>query len=194
MTATRRRGAELEQAILAAVVAEVTERGYAATTFEGVAARAETSKPVLYRRWSSKADMVIAAVGGVLRPLTAPDTGTLHDDTAGALRLLRKHITRVKRQTILGLLADLDTAGRRILQELLLTRSQEIIRPAIDRARDRGELGDGVIDDRLLSLPFDLARHDLLFTGELPDTRIEKIVADVALPLWSSLAGPGSAG
>ena len=43
------RGAELEEALLDAAWAELQEVGYPAFTYEGVAQRAGTSKPVLYR-------------------------------------------------------------------------------------------------------------------------------------------------
>lgn len=55
----RRRGAALEQAIHDAVVAELTEIGYAAFTIESVASRAHTGKASIYRRWPSKQQLVI---------------------------------------------------------------------------------------------------------------------------------------
>ena len=48
--ATRRSGEELREAILDAVLCELFDRGYAGLTFDGVAHRAHTSKPVIYRR------------------------------------------------------------------------------------------------------------------------------------------------
>ena len=75
-TRTRRRGAELEQAILDAAWAELCEVGYTALTIEAVAKRAGTSKPVIYRRWPSRAHLVIAAWARQ-QPIetTTPDTG-----------------------------------------------------------------------------------------------------------------------
>ena len=49
ITAQRRRGPELEAALLDAVWWELAETGYARLTMEGVAARANTGKQVLYR-------------------------------------------------------------------------------------------------------------------------------------------------
>lgn len=59
--AQRRRGAALEDAIHYAVLAEVTQVGYAACTIESVAARAKTGKASIYRRWQTKQDLVIDA-------------------------------------------------------------------------------------------------------------------------------------
>ncbi|MEU4746994.1 helix-turn-helix domain-containing protein, partial [Actinosynnema sp. NPDC023658] len=58
---SRRRGAQLEQAILDAAWDELCEVGYARLTIEGVAIRAGTSKSVIYRRWGSRAELALAA-------------------------------------------------------------------------------------------------------------------------------------
>jgi AcrR family transcriptional regulator len=46
----RRRGKALEDAVLDAAWSELLDAGYARFTMETVAARAHTSRPVLYRR------------------------------------------------------------------------------------------------------------------------------------------------
>jgi len=60
--ARRRRGKELEDALLHAAWAELQENGYAGFTLEAVAERAGTSRPVLYRRWAGKDELVGAAI------------------------------------------------------------------------------------------------------------------------------------
>ena len=62
MPPTRRRGADLERALHQAILDETAAVGYDAATVEGFAARAGTSKPVLYRRWPTKFEMVLAAI------------------------------------------------------------------------------------------------------------------------------------
>jgi len=59
----RRRGDHLEHALLAATWEELLAVGYANLTMDGVAARAHTSKPVLYRRWPTRPELVLAARG-----------------------------------------------------------------------------------------------------------------------------------
>lgn len=59
----RRRGAALESALLEAAWAELEEHGYGRFTMEGVARRAETSRPVLSRRWTGRAELAVAAIG-----------------------------------------------------------------------------------------------------------------------------------
>lgn len=61
-TVLRKRGAALEDAILRAAYAELTEVGYTAFSVEGVAARARTGKASIYRRWPTKQELVMDAM------------------------------------------------------------------------------------------------------------------------------------
>jgi len=84
----RRRGADLEQAILRAAADELTASGYAGMTMEKVAQRAGTNKNAIYRRWPQRAALGIAAYKHLADARTpAPDTGSLRGD---ALELLRQ--------------------------------------------------------------------------------------------------------
>jgi len=62
LAASRRRGAALEDAILEAAFAELTEVGYTAFSVESVAARARTGKASIYRRWPTKQELVMDAL------------------------------------------------------------------------------------------------------------------------------------
>lgn len=72
--ATRRRGAELEQAILQAAAEELAQVGYQNLTMDGVAARAGTAKNAIYRRWPNRAALCVAAYRRLLPtgPRTSP--------------------------------------------------------------------------------------------------------------------------
>ena len=85
----RRRGAALEDAIVAAAYDELSVVGYSAFTVEGVAARAKTGKASIYRRWPTKQLLVLDAL--LLQLPTPADCGIapeMPDDmsTADALR------------------------------------------------------------------------------------------------------------
>jgi AcrR family transcriptional regulator len=94
--ATRRHGKALERALLDAAWDEMVEGGYAAFTMDAVAARADTSRPVLYRRWSDKHELVRAAVVHALDRdvITIPDTGSLRGDTIALMKIINE--TRVE--------------------------------------------------------------------------------------------------
>ena len=57
----RRRGAELEAALLDAAWQELVEAGFARLTMESVANRAKTGVAVLCRRWPNKDDLGLSS-------------------------------------------------------------------------------------------------------------------------------------
>jgi AcrR family transcriptional regulator len=184
----RRRGEELEAALLEAAWDELVEAGFAKLTMESVAVRAKTGVAVLYRRWPNKSDLVIAAIRhyGAIRPVELPDTGSLRGDMFALLRGFsdaRNSFTVVVSATFAGLMATSDLTPAEVRARVIGDRplwSHEVFR----RAHERGELNLDTIPDAVLSMPFDLMRHDLLMTLKpISDDRVEAIVDDLFLPL-----------
>jgi AcrR family transcriptional regulator len=186
----RRRGAELEAALLDAAWDELAEAGFAKLTMESVAARAGTGIAVLYRRWANKDQLVLAALEHHRNshPVDIPDTGSLRGDLIAALTGMGEaraaFFVTLAATAFSGLLADTGLTPAqvrdRIMGDQRLTRVQTVYR----RAHDRGELDLDRIPAAVLALPFDLVRHDLLMDLEpLKPARIESIVDDLFLPL-----------
>jgi AcrR family transcriptional regulator len=84
----------LEDAILDAAWAELVERGYPELTLEGVAKRAGTSRPVLYRRWPSRTALTTAALGRhfAQNPIVVPDLGSVRDEICLLLRRMSDRV------------------------------------------------------------------------------------------------------
>ncbi len=86
----RPRSPENDGAILDAAAALLREQGFARMSMEGVAAAAGVSKPTLYLRYASKAELVVAVLVH-LRIGGAPDlTGDLRADLIAQLQHLRE--------------------------------------------------------------------------------------------------------
>ncbi|GFG66738.1 TetR family transcriptional regulator [Mycobacterium kubicae] len=184
----RRRGRALENALLAAAWDELNERGYDNFTVDGVAARACTSRAVLYRRWPGKPELVHAALVAAMTkdPLTVPDTGSLRGDVIDLLRQAngqRGHLAVTVMTRLGGFYRDTGTN----IAELRNTLEGEpgaTMDKLIARAVARGEIRPDQITGRVAQLPTDLLRHDVLFTlAPLTDEAIEEIVDAVFLPL-----------
>lgn len=190
MAGQRRRGAELEAAILAAVRAEVHTHGYAKTTYEGVAAAAETGKGVLYRRWPTKAAMVMDALADDDRitAMKAIDTGSLAGDLRGVLRR-GQEVLRPRREIFLGLLADIEPSGSDLIESLFAQRIADVFGSIADHARMRGELGDVPLPPRVLEVPIALIRHEVLTRGQISDDDIDEIVSTCVIPLFQAVSG-----
>lgn len=193
--ATRRRGAELEAALLDAAWSELTEVGYGAFTMEGVAARAKTSRAVLYRRWPSRPELAVAAIRHRTRLAAGeiPDTGTLREDVLALLRHLAARGGEVA-GLFSFLLADyFEQTGLSLaeLRERVLAGQPSAMQTVLDRAAARGEIDPDRLSPRIASLPADLVRHDLIMNRASPsDAALVEIVDDLFLPLVGVAAGP----
>jgi AcrR family transcriptional regulator len=184
----RRRGEELEHAVLNAAWDELVDVGFASLTMESVAARAKTGVAVLYRRWPNKDELVMAALQhyGRTRRIEIPDTGTLRGDMLALLGNVsegRTSFTTVITATFAGLLANSGLTPAQVRERILDDRplwSEEIY----GRAVKRGEIDLDRVPPAVLAMPFELMRHDLLMTlRPVPPERIKSIVDDLYIPL-----------
>jgi AcrR family transcriptional regulator len=94
----RKRGVELERAIKDATISELADGGYDNVTIESVAARAQTGKASIYRRWPTKQDLVLDSLGDLLSgPLLGAVEMQLDDkiSTRDALLTLVRRITKL---------------------------------------------------------------------------------------------------
>jgi AcrR family transcriptional regulator len=163
-TQTRRRGAELERAILDAAWEQLTAEGYEHFTIDTVAARAQTSKPVLYRRWKTREDLLRATVrhrGAASPAPPIPDTGTVRGDL---LALLSRANTTDNPMaalisSMLGSYYNQTGPTPAELREAFLGQRGSAVEQVINRAVERGEVDPARLTPRIIDLPFDLFRH-----------------------------------
>lgn len=187
--ASRRRGKALERALLDAAWEELAETGYANMTMEGVAKRAGTSKPVLYRRWPSRAELVIAAVQfrmPEVTPGSIPDTGTLRGDLVAVLTVAARWHDGLLRQALHGVMSDFfrDPQLSASLHADIFGNAAKTMPVILQRAGERGEVDPDRITPRVAMLPFDLFRHEVLTSSApIPAATVTEIIDDVFLPL-----------
>ncbi|SEP39157.1 TetR/AcrR family transcriptional regulator [Amycolatopsis saalfeldensis] len=183
----RRRGEELEHAILKAALEELTETGYSALTMDRIAARARTSKAALYRRWPSRADLVIEACRTQgLTTLEVPDTGELRADVLALLRQMAAKMDSPLGGVLRGLLAELtrDEEFARLVRERIHTAGPTAIGAILARAVERGEVEPRIPGSRRALVATDLIRNQfLLYGAPVDDAAIVEIVDEVYLPL-----------
>lgn len=177
----RRRGAELEDAILRAAWSELTAVGYAHLSMEGVADRAQTGKQVLYRRWHNRAELVLATMRHRFVSIAddVPDTGDLRGDVLAVLRRMKKRFEDVGPEVIHGLM----TEARDLDPDFLFVMTS-VMSTLLKRAAERGEIRIEAVTRRITTLPVDLMRHEILLTNEpIPERVLTEIVDEVFLPL-----------
>lgn len=186
--ATRRYGAELDEAIRQAVRDELEENTYAGLTFEGVAKRAQTSKPVIYRRYTSRAHMVLDAW---VQYSSETDhrfvsSGNLRRDLLTLGRDFSDRFEHVGIETMRGLLAEIPADEAQTLTRTTSSWVLNALTTILDAARERGDISPDPLPPRVQSLPLVLVRHELLFTGKLNDDVLAELIDTVWLPLLTA--------
>ncbi|WP_260860664.1 TetR/AcrR family transcriptional regulator [Mycobacterium tilburgii] len=166
----------------------IVERGYDDMTIDAVAVRAGTSRAVLYRRWPNKQELVLAALSheAAKDVVVMPDTGSLRGDVVELLRQANK--LRVELAT--ALMTRLGDFYQRTgcsladLRAFVLGERDAVLEQVIQRAIDRGEVEPQQVTDRIVCLPVELFRYEILMTLQpLSDEAIEEIVDTILLPL-----------
>jgi len=191
----RRRGEVLQEAILRAAWEELGEIGYTHLTMESVATRAGTNKAVLYRRWNNKSELVIDVIRKNLHkfPVEIPNTGDLREDVYFYLCEIAKPIQSLGVQTTRGLMmepliwnntiASIISSIPRIAQSGPENKVTAAIRTILKNAELRGEVRLEKLPPRIVALPWELLRSEMLLRQEVSDTTIAEIVDDIFMPL-----------
>jgi AcrR family transcriptional regulator len=184
----RRRGKALEDAVLDAAWSELYDGGYAGFTMEGVAARARTSRPVLYRRWPNRADLAIAAIRYILRqhPVNAPNTGNVRGDLIALLQQFSKNraLFAVFFSLQMSAYFSETKTSPADLRMSVFQGSHSQLDVVLVRGVDRGEIDGSKLTPRIRSLLLDLVRHEFLMTLKpVPNAVITEFVDEIFLPL-----------
>ncbi len=190
-TGKRRRGEILEDDILQAAWDELSKVGYVQLTMDGVAKRARTNKSVVYRRWANKGKLVVDALHKHVfsNPQSIPDTGDLSHDVLILLRRIAQPLEIIGADTLHALI--LEHLGNDLISSI-----PQMIRPGTEgtlttsmikilkNAELRGEVKLEEITPRIISLPLDLLRFEILISHEpISDKTLTEIVDDIFMPL-----------
>jgi AcrR family transcriptional regulator len=173
------RGGKLIDKVLEAAVEELAAKGYAATSFEDIAERAGVAKTTIYRRWPTKPELVLAALGCVAADVTsAGDTGSLRGDLVAMLRTFRDFAMTPRGGSLMRMMLSEGGAGEIAEVARKIRKSKEAFpRAVITRAVKRGELPRGSDAKLILDLLFGGVQHYVIFISEpCTDRKIEQFV------------------
>ncbi|MFN3472972.1 MAG: TetR/AcrR family transcriptional regulator [Blastomonas sp.] len=184
----RRRGAALEQAILDVTWQVLREADYSALTLEAVALRAGTSRPVIARRWSTRAELVLAAIRHRLltHPLNVPDLGNVREEL---IEFLKQSVERGWPFAMMFTcqMGDYFTETRTNLHQLrsaIRSADENAIFNILHRAVQRGEVDGRKLTPNIVRLPKDLLFNNAMMTLKpTSDDYIVELVDTIFLPL-----------
>ena len=191
MTQTVDRSADLspwsprEAELLAVTLRLLQEHGYDGLTVDAVVSAARASKATVYRRWPSKAELVLAAfTEGVRQVAVQPNTGTLRGDLLKLGEVCCQQVHQ-HASTIRAVLVEASRhpALNDAMQRQFIDQRKALIQHVLQQAVDRGEIADAAITDEL----WDLLPGYLIFRSIIPNrppTRhtVQVLVDDFMIP------------
>lgn len=141
--AGRPREPETDQRILDAAFQLMAQQGYVRMSMDAVAAAAGVTKPTIYRRWSSKIDLAMAALVAYCdasRPLVVGDTRA---DLIAEMEHFRLAMERPYGMSLLGTVLAEEYETPELLAAFrahLVVPRRSALRSILDAAQARGEL------------------------------------------------------
>ncbi|MDQ3734342.1 MAG: TetR/AcrR family transcriptional regulator [Actinomycetota bacterium] len=140
----RPRDEALDGRLFTAVRELLVSSGYPALTMDALAARARVGKGAIYRRYTSKPEVVIAALFYDQSMVPDVDTGSLLGDlraeSEGLLAVFQAPIALAALPYLLGELGNAEFQQR--AQRRFIATDLERVDGILSRARERGELSE----------------------------------------------------
>ena len=167
-TPGRPRSEASHQAIIQATLELLIEAGYGSLTMEAVRARAGVGKATIYRRWSSKEELVRDAIVFLHDEFETPDTGSLRGDYEALAQVVRASASRGGAASLMPrLLGESvnDPELFAIFRAHLVEPRRAALRTVLERAIARGEIRAGIDLELIIDLFAGPAVYRLLITG-----------------------------
>jgi AcrR family transcriptional regulator len=164
----------------------VAEIGYDRLTIDAVAARAKAGKATVYRRWSSKAELIADAfVCDAFEALSAPDTGHLRTDLLALSEHMWMRSGPVPRASVMTGIMSAVLANPELRQAFQAASHppDSVVSAVIRRAVERGEIPEPGDLDVVGAVMPSMCLFHLVKTGAPPDAEFFETVVDrIILP------------
>lgn len=178
----RPRSAALDAAIVTAAIELLGEVGMVGLSMDLLAQRAGVGKATIYRRWSSKEQLVIDVLQSSAEPIVVPDTGSVVEDLRSYTRSMAERLASGRMSDVLPHLIEAscyDEELRESLDEFALQR-QSTVRELFERGVARGELGPNFDIDMAVDTVLGAFVYRRLMSGAVLDAGFaDRLVAFV---------------
>ena len=186
-TPGRPRDPETERRILEVALRLLREEGYTRMSVDGVAEEAGVSKPTIYRRWASKADLATAALRTLQLQEPEVDTGSTLGDLTRTLENFCRSLMRPNGMSLIGtVLAEEGHTPELIglFRERLVAPRRAKVRAILEKARERGEIRAGVELDGAVNMLIGAFYARYLIDSRIPEYYARQLVEIV----WRGIA------
>ncbi len=183
-----------EAQLLAVTLQQLQQHGYDRLTVEAVAKQAKASKATVYRRWPSKADLVLAAfIEGACRTAVPPETGSVRGDLlelgVAVCRQAREHGGTMR--AVLNEMSH-NPGLKQAMQDEFVHQRKLVITQILTDAVARGEIDKTRINDEIYDLlPGYLVFRALVSARPPTEETVRVLVDDVLLPSLGYRAAAG---
>ena len=177
------RGERVVEKVLEATLEELAASGFAALSFEEVAERAGVAKTTIYRRWPTKADLVLAALQRVADDLIVlGDTGSARSDLIAMLKGFRDFAATARGASLIRMTQVEDSCAEITTLVKQLRKDKELVpHEVITRAVGRGELPRGTDAGLIVDTLFAAVQNILMFKHQKCDDRKVAQLVDLVL-------------
>lgn len=178
----RPRRTGVDEAVTQAVLELLAERGYRGLTMESVSRRSGVAKTTIYRRWTSKLELLRAAVDRLASErFGEPDTGSLRGDLEETVRMTARAAAPPWGAVVAALVGEAaHNPELREASEAFVAEWRTVFRRMLWRAVERGELAAGADLDLLIDMLVGPLYYRLLVAGR-------PVVPELAGPLATAL-------
>ncbi|WP_248959517.1 TetR/AcrR family transcriptional regulator [Sphaerisporangium perillae] len=143
-TPGRPRSEKAEKAIIDAAMDMIAEgTGVAELSIEAIAARAGVGKTTIYRRWSNKEELVVDALASLKAPIPELAGTSVRDDVILYLSAMQLETHHPRTRCIMNIALSESERFPHLAErfrEIVVRPRREVLRSAIQRGVDSGEL------------------------------------------------------
>lgn len=179
-----------EAELLAVTLRLLQDAGYDGLTVDAVAAAARASKATVYRRWPTKADLVLAAfIEGVRHVAVAPETGTLRGDLLQLGEVICDQ-ARAHASTMRAVMVEVarSPALNDVMQHEFLNQRKALFKHILAQAVERGEIDAAAVSEELWDVMPGYLIFRSIWSGRPPNRRtVQSFVDDVIIPSLTRL-------
>jgi AcrR family transcriptional regulator len=179
--------ADIRARVMPAALDELARWGVERFSIEAMAERHHLDREMIYRYWGDRQRLIVdAALADAESFSTTPDTGSLRGDLLAMARSAADRINTEEGRTFLrALVMERPGIHDEATRMMLWQARFAVVREVIDRARQRGELREGV--NTLAAVQLVLAPLNIraLYSDTPIDDRYCEAIVDMA---WHALA------
>jgi AcrR family transcriptional regulator len=179
---SHRRGEHVRQTVLAAAFEELAANGFDAATIAGVAKRSGVHETTVYRRWTTRENLFVAALmARSADAIPAPDTGSTREDLLTIVREVVAYVGSPAGTAVLrAATVPVDDAYSEARKAFWAHRLDSLA-PVVARGIERGDLRADTDARLLLEMLIAPIHGRLLLTGEPVDDSLAERLVELAL-------------